>query len=156
MLTISFFLPQYIKVGNVLVEKLKTDPRQIILVQGKVEAHQQQSKIGNIKRINYTNTKTLEQLILRSKLIIARSGYTSIMDLAKLDKQVFFIPTPGQSEQEYLASRLEKYGISPYSEQHKFEVSQLERLKTYKGLGSWFRDRPSRTNSDLFCLFNRE
>jgi hypothetical protein len=36
------------------------------------------------------------------------------MDLAKLEKKAFFIPTPGQYEQLYLAKKLEEEGIAPF------------------------------------------
>jgi predicted glycosyltransferase len=32
-------------------------------------------------------------------MVLSRSGYTTIIDLAKLNKKAFFIPTPGQFEQ---------------------------------------------------------
>ncbi len=41
-----------------------------------------------------------------SHLLIARSGYTTVMDIAHLDIKAIFIPTPGQTEQEYLAKTL--------------------------------------------------
>ena len=37
-----------------------------------------------------------------SELIISRSGYSTIMDLSVLGKKAVFVPTPGQTEQEYL------------------------------------------------------
>lgn len=55
----------------------------------------------------------LEQGLQESSLVLCRSGYTTVMDLVKLDKKAFFIPTPGQFEQEYLAKKLKKSrGIS--------------------------------------------
>lgn len=56
------------------------------------------------------------------------------MDLAKLNKKAFFIPTPGQYEQEYLAKRLHKLGLVPYSKQEKFSLKKLEKIEEYKGL----------------------
>lgn len=41
--------------------------------------------------------------IYQSKLIICRSGYSTIMDLEKYPYRIIYIPTPGQTEQEYLA-----------------------------------------------------
>jgi predicted glycosyltransferase len=49
-------------------------------------------------------------MINRSRMIIARSGYSTIMELAALGKRAFFIPTPGQTEQEYLAEHTKKMG----------------------------------------------
>ncbi len=55
------------------------------------------------KFFNHLNTKELHQYILKSKLVVCRSGYSSIMDLTVLGKNAILVPTPGQTEQEYLA-----------------------------------------------------
>ncbi|NND77724.1 MAG: glycosyltransferase [Flavobacteriales bacterium] len=56
----------------------------------------------------------LNELILKSDLIICRSGYSSIMDLFALGIPGLIIPTPGQKEQEYLANHLKgKFGLRP-------------------------------------------
>ncbi len=44
-----------------------------------------------------------EDLLNRSKVIISRSGYSTIMDLSALGRRSLLVPTPGQTEQEYLA-----------------------------------------------------
>lgn len=46
----------------------------------------------------------LEKLINESDVIISRAGYTTIMELLTLEKKAILIPTPGQFEQEYLAT----------------------------------------------------
>ena len=57
----------------------------------------------NIKIIPYLSGKPLSILLQRAKFVICRSGYSSMMDLITLQKQAFLIPTPGQTEQIYLA-----------------------------------------------------
>ena len=52
---------------------------------------------------NHFPTGELQEYIMKSKFVVCRSGYSSIMDLAVLDKQALLVPTPGQTEQEYLA-----------------------------------------------------
>ena len=47
----------------------------------------------------------------RAKMIISRSGYSTIMDLAVLGTRALIIPTPGQIEQEYLARYLSQKNI---------------------------------------------
>jgi uncharacterized protein (TIGR00661 family) len=73
---------------------------------------------GNIEYVNHLKTNELQQLILSSELVISRSGYSSIMDYVRLRKNAILVPTPGQTEQEYLAKRLMKkkwfYSISQY------------------------------------------
>lgn len=53
-------------------------------------------------------------------LLISRPGYSTLMDLVYLKhSNLLFIPTPGQTEQEYLARRMQRlYGI-PFIEQHE-------------------------------------
>jgi hypothetical protein len=52
----------------------------------------------------------LQNIIDRSKKIICRSGYTTIMDLDILGRSALLVPTPRQSEQEYLAKHLTSQG----------------------------------------------
>lgn len=56
--------------------------------------------------INHLSANELNTALAQSDIVIARSGYTTIMDLAKLNKKAILIPTPGQTEQEYLANYL--------------------------------------------------
>ena len=45
---------------------------------------------------------------MKAEFIIGRSGYSTVMDIAALQKKSILIPTPGQTEQEYLADHLKK------------------------------------------------
>ncbi|MBK7885033.1 MAG: hypothetical protein IPJ81_15560 [Chitinophagaceae bacterium] len=60
----------------------------------------------SVKVHNHLSTKEINNAINESKLIISRSGYTTIMDLVNLQKSAVLVPTPGQTEQEYLAGYL--------------------------------------------------
>ena len=82
-------------------------------------------------------SEALEKAIQNSHLIISRSGYTTIMDLAKLEGKVFFIPTPGQHEQIYLAKRLEKLNITPYCKQGDFNMEKLNTINLYQGFKAY-------------------
>ncbi|MEJ7644325.1 MAG: glycosyltransferase [Chryseolinea sp.] len=79
---------------------------------------------GNISYADFLPTKSLLNLITRSRCIVARSGYSTIMDLAKLGKKAIFIPTPGQTEQEYLAKRVKKMKIAYSMPQHLFNLRE--------------------------------
>ena len=80
------------------------------------------------------NSTALEQAYNESEMVLCRSGYTTIMDLAILRKKAFFIPTPGQYEQEYLAKKLKKEGLAPYSNQNDFRMENIQEIQDYKGL----------------------
>lgn len=56
-----------------------------------------------ITKIEHLNTNELHFYLTHTKQIIARSGYSTIMDLHVLGISAELIPTPGQTEQEYLA-----------------------------------------------------
>lgn len=125
----------------------------IVLVRGVIESKQEQDQIGPITRYNFSTTEQLQQLILSSDYLIARSGYSTVMDLTKLSIKAFFIPTPGQYEQEYLAEKLERNGFVPFATQANFKWEDLARIDDYKGIPKW----NNTTNwKRLFCLFDPE
>jgi uncharacterized protein (TIGR00661 family) len=56
----------------------------------------------NLEVFHHLAWKEMDELFYRCSAIISRSGYTTIMDVARLHKKATYFPTPGQSEQEYL------------------------------------------------------
>ncbi len=54
--------------------------------------------------------KLREELFSRARCVITRAGYTTIMDLIEHGKRAVLIPTPNQTEQEYLAYHLASRG----------------------------------------------
>lgn len=57
------------------------------------------------------DSKKLSELFNASNCIISRAGYTTIMDVLKLEKKAILIPTPGQYEQEYLSANIKHPSI---------------------------------------------
>ncbi len=123
---------------SLLEEKLKAEihhyNKRVVFIKGIVEKEQIKEQIENVTYYNFMNTRQLEQTFNESEIVLCRSGYTTIMDLAKLDKKAFFIPTPGQYEQEYLAEKLKKEGLVPYAKQNDFKIENLLEIENYKGL----------------------
>jgi uncharacterized protein (TIGR00661 family) len=72
------------------------------------------SENREVKVVNHLSAQELNDAINQSQLVISRSGYTTIMDLIKVKKNAILVPTPGQTEQEYLAKYLKekKYFLS--------------------------------------------
>jgi len=83
------------------------------------------------------NSEQLNTAFNESELVLCRSGYTTVMDLAKLEKKAFFIPTPGQFEQEYLARKYTKVGIAPSCNQDDFKLAMLSDVAFYKGFKNY-------------------
>lgn len=128
--------PQRGILENILLTELRRYKGSVLFIKGKVEKAQSIVEENNLCIYNFMTSAELENGINSSEIIISRSGYTTIMDLTKLSKKAFFIPTPGQFEQEYLAKRLDQQGLVPTCSQKVFDLTQLERLKNYTGLKS--------------------
>ncbi len=105
-----------------------------IFIEGNIEKEQKTTTIKNVTYYNFMNSNELEQVFNESEMVLCRSGYTTIMDLAQLRKKAFFIPTPGQYEQEYLAKKLKKEGLVPYATQDDFRMENIQEIEEYKGL----------------------
>jgi uncharacterized protein (TIGR00661 family) len=128
--------PQRTFLEEKLLNAFKNYKGNMLFVKGKIEAQQQKEVVGNMVIYNFMTSSELETAINESKLILSRSGYTTIMDLAKLEKKAFFIPTPGQFEQEYLAEKLNTDAIAPYCNQDEFDITMLDHLENFTGFKS--------------------
>jgi UDP-N-acetylglucosamine:LPS N-acetylglucosamine transferase len=121
----------------------------ILMVRGVLKDTAKIKAPENFKIIDYLLANELEEAMNQSNLVIARSGYSTIMDLAVLGKNAFFIPTPGQFEQEYLAKTLQEKLIAPYAKQDEFTLAKLETFDKYSG----FKKVYSTVDLKLFKLF---
>lgn len=73
--------------------------------------------------LSFATTEEKEMLMNRAKFIVCRSGYTSMMELAELQKpHGLFIPTPGQTEQEYLSWYYQKNGWFHSQSQYRLDL----------------------------------
>ena len=143
--------PQRTALEEKLKEVLGKSDKTVVMIQGIIEEKQKWQTSENIEIVNFMTSEELETTINKSEIVISRSGYTTIMDLAVLEKKAFFIPTPGQYEQEYLAARLKNLGVLPSCKQNKFKLKKLAKVAVYKGLEKLPQRSPN--FSELFSLF---
>ena len=94
--------PQRSMFEELLRKQLIVSKFKAVLVLGKTEENKEE-EIGNLKVISHLNAKSLNQQMVNANVVISRSGYSTVMDIAKLHKKAIFVPTPGQTEQLYLA-----------------------------------------------------
>lgn len=99
---------------SLLEEQLITEwmdrEEHVLIVRGLPHLPPMNARRHNITLVPYLSDPHLMAFLMGAKKIIARSGYSTIMDLAALgvlDKATL-ISTPGQPEQEYLAQHLHK------------------------------------------------
>lgn len=145
--------PQRTILEEKLITELKDNKEKIVFIKGKVEKEQIKEQKGNVTFYNFMQTEQLENTFNESEMVLCRSGYTTVMDLCKLQKKAFFIPTPGQFEQEYLAKKYNREGLVPYSKQDKFSLDDLHSVPSFAGLPKMESDI---NWNQLFFLFERE
>ena len=117
--------PQRTFFEDLLLKQLENYTGTCLFVRG-LPADVQQLVCENVSidMHNHLSSTTLNKAILQSEWVISRSGYTTVMDLVKLQQKAILIPTPGQTEQEYLAEILMKKNIFYCIKQEEFSLHQ--------------------------------
>ncbi|HRH65594.1 MAG TPA: glycosyltransferase [Bacteroidia bacterium] len=95
--------PQRTDLEKECLQALKTFKGKAILIQGKPGSKESSVENEKLRIISHLESDKLQSVLLQSERIICRSGYSTVMDLFELKKGALLIPTPGQTEQEYLA-----------------------------------------------------
>jgi uncharacterized protein (TIGR00661 family) len=125
--------PQRTIFEQLLSQQLRKSNYRYLIVRG-LPNEQGQTESGVI---NFLATKELQQVLSAADVIIARSGYSTIMDLVALKKKAILVPTPGQTEQEYLSYHLQQKGIAFSMAQKDFEIQKAMReSKKFSGFGA--------------------
>jgi uncharacterized protein (TIGR00661 family) len=91
----------------------------------------------SLKFYSFLNSKQQEKMMNRAKFVIIRAGYTTIMELVELEKQkTLLIPSPGQTEQEYLVRYYKKqgyfYSVSQYNLNLKKDIEKSKKVKGFR------------------------
>lgn len=116
-----------------LTEQLLDSGLEALIVRGVTESAKEQEIRPGLRLIDHLTSRALEACMQRSKAVIARSGYSTIMDLTVMQKRAILIPTPGQTEQEYLARRLSEKSYFVYQDQAGFDLpSAMQGLQNTK------------------------
>ncbi|NOR87279.1 MAG: hypothetical protein GQ527_06690 [Bacteroidales bacterium] len=131
--------PQRSNLENIIISQAESLKKQLVIVGGQPQKSVDQYEIKNIIYFNHLQDDRMSNFIQNASVVISRSGYSSIMDYYTIGcRQLFFIPTPGQTEQIYLAQRMKDLGIGDFEIQSKFNLEKvLMRQKTWKGFRSY-------------------
>ncbi len=106
--------------------------------------------IGRATIYGYLDRRAQQEMLNRARLVFTRSGYTTLMELAGLGKRALFVPTPGQSEQEYLARFHHQRGHVWSTTQARLELARdLPRAMARPGLPRLHGDTAVRRFLDL-------
>lgn len=126
--------PQRQILADKIQAQFKVSDLKTLLVRGSVSGTSQIRTNGNHAEVNHLLSNDLNEAINQSSIVVSRSGYSTVMDLVKLNKKAIFIPTPGQTEQEHLAVELMKNKIAFSMKQSEFDLEKaLKESVSYKG-----------------------
>jgi hypothetical protein len=102
-ISISGREPQRQILEDIVLRQAYDVPGRVVVSLGKPEEAGQTRLLGRTEVRSFVNREQQQDLMNRARMIVSRSGYTTLMELAELGKNALLIPTPGQTEQEYLA-----------------------------------------------------
>lgn len=114
--------PQRTILEDILLGELESFDGSVTLVRGLPGSNEELKSLGNLRIFNHLPSQELNDLINTSEIILSRSGYSTIMDMMALNKKCIFIPTPGQTEQIYLAEYLSSKRHCLSYHQHGFSL----------------------------------
>jgi len=116
--------PQRTILENKLLDQASQINERFVCVRGLPAENQLTPNSFNVQFIHHLKSGELNLMIAKSKLVICRTGYSTVMDLIKLGKKAIMIPTPGQTEQAYLGKRLKEMGWYTLQVQQKLDLSK--------------------------------
>lgn len=98
----------------------------VVIIGGKPHEPGRPYNCANTTYFNHLDSKKLATYIRHADLVISRSGYSSLMDYQQLAcKKLFLIPSPGQTEQIYLAHRMKQMNICDFAFQAHFNLNEV-------------------------------
>ena len=125
--------PQRSELEVILLKAIEFSKIPVVLIRGSDKKLKLDKVPNHLEIIDFATRTQVQQVLESSHFVIARSGYSSLMDFCALGLKAFLIPTPGQPEQEYLASYFSKQGWAASCTQEAFTWRKLEALKNIKG-----------------------
>jgi hypothetical protein len=115
--------PQRTDLSQLLWQQVQHYDGKVIFVEGSEHAITPTNIPQHITYHKRLTDTALAPLMQQASMIICRSGYSTLMDLAAIQKKAILIPTPGQTEQEYLATSLHAAGIFYIAPQKGFQLA---------------------------------
>jgi hypothetical protein len=114
--------PQRSLLEDKLVNQLSHYNGTAVIVRGLPDASRLIPSTNDIHFYNHLPTNQYEQEMAKAQYVISRSGYSTVMDLAVMEKKSILIATPGQTEQEYLSRYLAERKIALCIDQGEFKL----------------------------------
>jgi UDP:flavonoid glycosyltransferase YjiC (YdhE family) len=127
--------PQRTKLEEIVLKQVQKLPGEKVVLLGSPGRDFQQQPDKHTKIFAYVSTEEKVELMNRARFVISRSGYTTMMEMAELDKKHgLFTPTPGQTEQEYLSRYYAQKGWFHSQSQYRLSFPEdVDKAERYNG-----------------------
>lgn len=127
--------PQRSIFEKIVINQLKQTSYSALLISGQPEKTFEQQISPTIRKVAHLSDSDFAKTLQQATCVFSRSGYSSLMDYAALNlDQIVLIPTPDQTEQEYLAKKFNENDCCFTSRQNEFSlIDSLKQVKSYKG-----------------------
>ncbi len=103
--------PQRSELSQLLWQQVLQHNGKVVFVEGSNSTQTPEHIPAHITYHKWLASEQLSPLLHNAGMVICRSGYSTLMDLVALNKKAILIPTPGQTEQEYLGRQLHEQGV---------------------------------------------
>lgn len=123
--------PQRSLLSSILWKEAGALQQPIVFIEGSQQAQEPSAIPAHISYHKLLTRAQLHPLLKNASMVVCRSGYSTLMDLMAAQKKAILIPTPGQTEQEYLGRYLHEKGIFYCSPQRQFSLSQSLQAATH-------------------------
>jgi CheY-like chemotaxis protein len=127
--------PQRAKLEQIILAQVCSLPGDKVVLLGspQKESHKELDQSTSVH--SYVSTEEKVELMNRARFMISRSGYTTMMEMAELDKKHgLFTPTPGQTEQEYLSRYYREKGWFLSKSQYRLRLpGDVDEAMEFKG-----------------------
>lgn len=116
--------PQRSIFEELILSQLPKTKLKALVIAGRSEEDSDEWVTDRVRLVSRMTSAALKDAIDHSSVVLSRPGYSTVMDLAVLEKRAIFVPTPGQTEQEYLGETLRTKPGYVVVEQHRFNLGQ--------------------------------
>jgi UDP-N-acetylglucosamine transferase subunit ALG13 len=125
--------PQRTILENKVIDQIVNYPATATIVRGLPGERNIIPSTNAIHFYNHLSSEELNNEAMKAEFIMSRSGYSTIMDITALKKKAVLIPTPGQTEQEYLADHLMKKQFAFCVDQNNFSLlKNIEEARNFE------------------------
>lgn len=122
--------PQRTFLEEAILQQAASVHGKILLVRGRSSALPPKLHPSNVEVLGLVSGEGLAVRVRKSRHLLCRSGYSSLMDLKAMSRSALLVPTPGQTEQLYLANRARELKWCVVQNQEEVDLkSGLEQLE---------------------------